>query len=563
MALNPWVKYIDRSFTAIKASVLARLKVAVPEMTDLSDSNLLIVTVDIFSGVSELLNYYIDVTAREFFLPVARRFTSVLKIAELASYVGKARISPYAALTLTALDGSGNPIDSPLDFEIPAGNKFTDADGNIWATLEIITFRGGYSAALLNVRQFEIVTGAVLGNSDGSPDQIFVLPANYAHGTSEITIDGDVWNLVDSLGFSSNTAKDFTVAMQQDGLIYVIFGDNVNGAIPAGGQDIVSTYKTTGGLVGNVGEDTITIITDAIISPPEIISFNVTNSEPATGGKDIEQIEDVRKATPLSLRTLNRAVSRQDYVDIAILAPGVRGALISMTCGSGINLFIVAEGGGSPTAALLSDTHAYMVVRSMTSIPITMKPSGETHIKTKLVVTGRFRVSGSTILAKTIAALEDLYNPYESTINQNVRTSDIISTVDNLPEVDYLTMTYMYAQPYLRPSNLNTALDYAIEILSTSLIRTGWKVVYAAGAPDKFNLYKSNQFIQEMDLAVTYPNLGGIINMAIASTPAGAINGDFWEFVTYPYSKDIILDDASIPIIASTDLTIETIENHG
>lgn len=563
MALNPWVKYVDRSFTAIKASVLARLKIAVPEITDLSNSNLLIVIVDIFAGVSELLNYYIDITARELFLPTARRFSSVLKLAGLAGYVGKAKVSSYAALTLQALDAGSLPVDAPEDFQIPLGNKFTDADGNVWATVEATTFRVGYSSAIINVRQFEVVTSEDLGASDGSADQTFALPLAYAHDSLELVIDGDVWNRVTSLGFSNPTDKDFTVTMQSDGLIYLVFGDNTNGAIPGSGFTIFGTYKTTEGLVGNVGENTITIITTAISPPAGINSLTVTNLSPALGGKDVEEIEDIRKAIPLSLRTLNRAVSRQDYRDIAVLAPSIRGALIGMTCGSGITLYVVAEGGGNPTSALLADTLTFMEARSMVSIPITMQPSGETHIKVKLVITGRYRVSGTTLLAKTIAALENLYNPYVATINQDVRKSDIVATVDNLPEVDYLTMTWMYAEPYLRPSNLNTALDYAITVLSTSLVRAEWKVIFADGSPDKFNLYKNNLFIQEMDLATTYPNLGGAINMAIASTPAGAVNGDSWTFVTYPFDTDIILDDASIPIIAEADLTIETLENYG
>ena len=70
---NPWTSYVTRSYSQIKASVNARLDTAVPELTDKSSSNLMQVLVDVRAGVGELLNYYVDTTARELYVPTARR----------------------------------------------------------------------------------------------------------------------------------------------------------------------------------------------------------------------------------------------------------------------------------------------------------------------------------------------------------------------------------------------------------------------------------------------------------------------------------------------------------
>ena len=57
---NPWTSSLTRSFIQIKKSVVNRLIATVPELKDLSQSNLLMILVDIYAGVGEMLNYYID-----------------------------------------------------------------------------------------------------------------------------------------------------------------------------------------------------------------------------------------------------------------------------------------------------------------------------------------------------------------------------------------------------------------------------------------------------------------------------------------------------------------------
>jgi len=57
MALNnPWVGYITRSYKQIKSELLNRLGIAVPEITDHSPSNIMVIILDMFSGIAEMLN---------------------------------------------------------------------------------------------------------------------------------------------------------------------------------------------------------------------------------------------------------------------------------------------------------------------------------------------------------------------------------------------------------------------------------------------------------------------------------------------------------------------------
>jgi len=556
--MNAWVKYIDRSFSDIKTSILAGLSSAVSELTDRSSSNLMMVIVDIFSGVAELTNYYIDITARELFLPTARRLSSIIKLANLANYNGKARTAAHTTVTFTAKDALNETIANPLAFTIDTGTILTDANGNKWTTQHDQVFRLDFETTQISVSQYESITGENLGLSDGSINQVFLLPTTYKDSSLVITIGVDIWELVESFGFSSATDKHCVVKMLSDGLVYVTFGDGVNGLIPTNGSTILADYHSTEGVDGNTTINTISIITSTLVLPGGIDHLDVTNDDDAFGGRNIEGIEELRRAIPIALRTLGRAVTRKDYEDIAILSADIRAARVEWDCGTSLQIYLVSHGGGNPPLSILSETEDFILARSMMTIGVTAQPSGESVVRGKLSIVGRFRALASVISTKANEALQELYNPYTSLINQDIRLSDIIAIVDNIPEVDYLNLDYLYIQPYLRPSNPAAPLSYTIEVLSMSVVKTTWQIVYdpAQDAALPFFIYKEGTYLAKMASGTTLNGVGALINITINSTPGSVAQDDLWNFTVYPYNKDVNLDDLSIPVVGPGDFII-------
>ena len=52
---NKWVGYLDRTYQQIKSSVLSKLSIYLPEMTDHTESNPFIIEVDVWAGLTEHL----------------------------------------------------------------------------------------------------------------------------------------------------------------------------------------------------------------------------------------------------------------------------------------------------------------------------------------------------------------------------------------------------------------------------------------------------------------------------------------------------------------------------
>jgi len=554
MKTTSWIKYSDRSFSQIKDSLINRLRAAVPELTDFSSSNLLIIIIDMFAGVAEMLNYYIDITARELYLPTARKFSSVLKLAEYAGYLGKASFPAQATLEFSI---PGN-IAAPINFTIPSGTSFNGGVMN-WVLLRDVVFRKGFTRARGFVSQYVFIENSVIGVSDGSTHQMFALPFDYAHDSLDVNVAGVYWNRVNTLGFSSATSKDFIVKLNHDGGIYLVFGDGVNGAIPQDGSNVIINYRATEGPSGMVGPGIISSFVTPPTLPSGVSSLNVTNTSKAFGGRGVEGIEEVRKSVPISMRTLERAVTRQDYIDVAVQAPGVSSAVLNFSCGLGVTLYIIPIGGGTPNEAFLESVEDFIKTKSIVSIPVKALPSGETKINLKATVTGRYRVSSDIITSKVRQALADLYNPFETQINQDIRISDIVSAIDNLPEVDYLTLDYIYATPYLRPNNLALDLKYNIEILNTSNTELDWVLKYTGGS---FFLFRGGAQVTSFSTAGTYANVGGVFNFELIEIPSGIAESDYWTFKTYPYNRDIVLTDFTTPVINPSTVIIEAKEQY-
>ena len=93
----------------------------------------------------------------------------------------------------------------------------------------------------------------------------------------------------------------------QDGI------EHVRGRTPARGSSLRFTrYRNGGGVIGNVGARTLTVLKTSI---PYIAS--VTNPMPAAGGLDPESVDEARYRAPQEIKTRDRAITAADFEFLA------------------------------------------------------------------------------------------------------------------------------------------------------------------------------------------------------------------------------------------------------
>jgi predicted phage baseplate assembly protein len=129
----------------------------------------------------------------------------------------------------------------------------------------------------------------------------------------------DEWACVGSFGESGPGDRHFVLdAVSGE----IAFGPAVRepdgslrqyGAVPAKGATLrLPLYRSGGGRRGNVARGTITVLKSSI---PYVT--RVENRRPATGGVDAEDVEAAKVRGPIVLRTRNRAVTAEDYEQLA------------------------------------------------------------------------------------------------------------------------------------------------------------------------------------------------------------------------------------------------------
>lgn len=488
MALsNKWLTPLERSFSDIKQKLLDKLKTIKdpnnpdkPLISDLSEGNILVLIISMFSAIAEVLHFYIDNLGRETFLLTARKYTSLLKHAALVDYSPRGATSASADLILTGV--------ADKDIVILVGSKFIDtAYGYTWYTDKEYKISQGITMSHLSVFQYEYNTENLGKLPD---DNIISVDLNgdvyYVEGSMELTIGSEKWSLVNSFANSSPKDNHFKVVIQ-DSIPIIVFGDGIFGKIPTDhSSDVTITYKYTHGSKSNIGSGYISSSSNTQDDGEDLLKdFTINNPLPASGGSDYEDFDTLKRHISLSVNTREVAITKQDFKDLAEMYPGVHQANIEYVCGRKMNIYIsaVTSDNGYPVASegLCQKVKEYISLRSPLTTWLNVKSVSVVSINLDIDVTGNKGYKGSFIRSQIVEALGNAYSPVSTLMGNSVRISDLYALIDNLESVDYLHINKFYVTPWPKViygtsidilsfdlKKANTPLNYIIEVLSSN-----------------------------------------------------------------------------------------------
>lgn len=172
----------------------------------------------------------------------------------------------------------------------------------------------------------ELVEGESIGTSEGVAGQRFELkrqPVVPSEGPLVLEVSEDEgwqeWKEVSDFASSAPGDPHFVFdavngAIQLGPAVREPDGSlRAYGLTPRKGAELrVRSYRTGGGSRGNVAKGVVTVLKSSI---PYIARVN--NRRPASGGVDGESIDEAKVRGPIVLRTLGRAVTAEDYEQLA------------------------------------------------------------------------------------------------------------------------------------------------------------------------------------------------------------------------------------------------------
>lgn len=181
---------------------------------------------------------------------------------------------------------------------------------------------GGTTAAV----NAQVVEEEMVGISEGVPGQEFalrhrpVVPSDPAP-ILEVTSGGgwEEWVRVESFAHSGPTDPHYFIDLAAGEIVLGPAVREPDGSLrqygivpPAGSVLRMRSYRTGGGRRGNVARRAITVLQSSI---PFV--DRVENRRPASGGVDGEDVESAKLRGPMLLRTRDRAVTPEDYEQLA------------------------------------------------------------------------------------------------------------------------------------------------------------------------------------------------------------------------------------------------------
>ncbi len=235
---------------------------------------------------------------------------------------GSVVIIPAGTYVTTAPDSSGSVTVFELNFDVTldtTAGKPVSTGSTVYSVSRLTAASEGAS-----------ITPTLAGVSKGVPNAEFVLanPGVIDRTVQVYTREGGQvvqWSRVDKISLATPTQSAFVTYVDDNNYTHVLFGDNSSGRVPPTNVDIYVSYRYGSGVSANsLGVNTITVLNNDYATQSGV---TVTNTAAPVGGADIESIESMRYSIPRSASLKQRAVTIDDYVNLALQVPGITKAI--------------------------------------------------------------------------------------------------------------------------------------------------------------------------------------------------------------------------------------------
>jgi uncharacterized phage protein gp47/JayE len=266
-----------------------------------------------------------------------------------------------------------------------------------------------------------------------------------AASTLQLRVNDLLWKETPTLFDRDPQEHIYVTRTGDDGKTTIEFGDGVSGArLPSGQDNLRATYRKGIGVDGLVKAGQLT----SLLTRPLGIK-SVMNPEGATGAQDRELLHDARTNAPLTVLTLDRTVSLQDYEDFSRAFAGVAKALATWTW-DGQTKRVSITVAGPNGAEIKGDSDTYI------NLLAALQEAGDPFVSLRVKsyrpayfrFAGRIKVNPDyetdAVLAAVESALRAQFSFGVRAFGQPVFLSEVIAAVQAVPGVVAVDVNKLY-----------------------------------------------------------------------------------------------------------------------
>lgn len=508
MANEIQIDYTSRDFAALRRDLINLINVRTALDWDASDpSDLGNVLLESFAYMGDIMSYYIDRVANEVSVDTAVQRQTLLNFAKLYGY--KPSGPTPASINIKFTNISNQAIDIPIGTQVMAPLSFGPYTEVYFETTQAaIQLQAGQEITLparegktVNTDRPDLINPSnnkplpsSLGTSNGEANQEFQITDIGIVDNSLIVYVGQgaafaPWTYADSLTEFGPTSLVFTTSQNEDGSLTVIFGDGVNGAIPATGQLVSALYKTSVGEAGNVVSGAVSEVTfiPGNIDPEAISYLGATNASAAYGGADADDNTQLRAKIKAAIISRKRAVTLEDYKYLALQVPQVGKVNAVGAVYSSITLYVQSQNDGtstpgiitgSPTTAwnsIAENVSAYLADKIPVGSTVTIQPPAyiRTYLSMSVAVNKAYRNNAVKLnVAKAMLNDGELFAFENNVFGRKISTSSVIAKVMGIEGVESVTLTKLNIDNGASAADITLASNQIPYLLPDDLIIT-------------------------------------------------------------------------------------------
>jgi hypothetical protein len=449
----PQVDYTSRDYASIREDLIDLIPEYAPLWTNRDPADFGMTILEAFSYMGDILNYYIDKSANEAFISTASQRENVLQLARLLGY--KPTESTASTVTLTFSNTSASAITVPALTQV-ATSTVANASTNqiVFETVSAVTVPAGSTSTTATAVQGVTVSSELIGVSNGQVNQTFQL-------ADSPVISGSISLLVGSINYSevqylidfNGYDPVFSTYTNASGTTFIVFGDNISGRVPPNNAQIYATYRVGGGAEGNVAANTIKYVITNVASGLSVLNQFVSSSDDgsASGGADPESTDSIRINAPLSVRSLNRAVSLADYSSLVVQVSGVAKAIAIADVYSSVTVFFAPYGdkgvqvdGVTPSTVfnnLKANVQEYLVDKIPANTTVTFQPPSYVPVLIDAAVTCLPQYKQSLVEADVNSIISELLAFDNVAFSDRITLQDVLAAIASVQGVAYAQVT--------------------------------------------------------------------------------------------------------------------------
>ncbi|MGF1648495.1 MAG: hypothetical protein ACFCVF_16475 [Kineosporiaceae bacterium] len=274
----------------------------------------------------------------------------------------------------------------------------------------------------------------------------------------DILVSGERWSRVEHLQASQSYDGHFTAAADEDGAVWLQFGDGVTGrevrmAAPERPvQTIELRYRTGDFVAGNVGHGLAVDIvrpptgTDEQVTLDGLGAVTALTVAPGTGGRAPAPAGRIKELLPASLASgqPRRAVTPDDYAAVAAGVAGVERARARVLGGvfNTVAVLVDPAGGGQLPEAVLDAVSQRLDGLRMTGREVRVLPADYLPLEVTLDVCAEAGVPGDVVRRRVLAELRPgtpsrpgWFHPDRLSFGDAVRLGDLLAVVHEVTGV--------------------------------------------------------------------------------------------------------------------------------